>query len=209
MRYYNAKGEILRKGRVHTYDEVLNLVGADEDSLIQKPLITGIGSGTTYPDFRPSPFIVKGVRDGIDIVTVVTEAPLSYSGMKLKIDTDLYLGQESKKVYIRRKGKRHLGHLCTEEYGSKILSLGGVNILTSKDGLFAAKNLFEFLKGKIIKVEVEDGPTLELALGKAPKVNGQSEEKMRVGCGSAVSGLFAPYMEKAADEVIVLDGHIT
>ena len=209
LRYYNAKGEILRKGRVHTYDEVLSLVGADEDSLIQKPLITGIGSGTTYPDFRPSPFIVKGVRDGIDIVTVVTEAPLSYSGMKLKIDTDLYLGQESKKVYIRRKGKRHLGHLCTEEYGSKILSLGGVNILTSKDGLFAAKTLFEFLQGKIIKVEVEDGPTLELALGKAPKVNGQSEEKMRVGCGSAVSGLFAPYMEKAADEVIVLDGHIT
>ncbi|OPY63348.1 MAG: 6-hydroxynicotinate reductase [Syntrophorhabdaceae bacterium PtaU1.Bin034] len=32
---------------------------------------------------------------------------------------------------------------------------------------------------------------------------------MRVGCGSAVSGLFAPYMAKAADEVIVLDGHIT
>ena len=58
LRYYNAKGEILRKGRVHTYDEVLNLVGADEDSLIQKPLITGIGSGTTS-DFRPSHLCVK------------------------------------------------------------------------------------------------------------------------------------------------------
>ena len=209
MRYYNKKGAILRKGRVHTYDEVLDLVGAGEDPLIQKPLLTGIGSGTTYPDFRPSPFIVRGVRDGIDIVTVVTEAPLSYSGMKLKVDTDLFMGQEAKKVYVRKKGKRHLGHLCTEEYGSKILSLGGVNILTSKDGLFAAKTLFEFLQGKKIKVEVEDGPTIELTLGKAPKVNGKSEEKMRVGCGSAVSGLFAPYMEKAADEVIVLDGHIT
>lgn len=209
MRYYNKKGEILRKGRVHTYDEVMDLVGGTEDPLIQKPLLTGIGSGTTYPDFRPSPFIVRGVRDGIDIVTVVTEAPLSYSGMKLKVDTDLFLGQEAKKVYVRKKGKRHLGHLCTEEYGSKILSLGGVNVLTSKDGLFAAKTLLEFLQGKKIKVEVEDGPTLELTMGKAPNVNGQSEEKMRVGCGSAVSGLFAPYMEKAADEVIVLDGHIT
>lgn len=209
MRYHNKDGAILRKGRVHTYEEILNMVGPDEDPLIQKPLLTGIGSGTTYPDFRPSPFIVRGVRDGVDIVTVVTEAPLSYSGIKLKVDTDLFLGQEAKKVYVRKKGKRHLGHLCTEEYGSKILSLGGVNILTSKDGLFAAKTLYEFLQGKKIKVEVEDGPTIELTLGKTPKVNGQSEEKMRVGCGSAVSGLFAPYMEKAADEVIVLDGHIT
>ncbi|MGD9577898.1 MAG: DUF362 domain-containing protein [Syntrophorhabdus sp.] len=209
MRYCNKNGQIIRKGRVHTYDEVLDLVGSAEDPSIQKPLLTGIGSGTTYPDFRPSPFIVKGIRDGIDIVTVVTEAPLSYSGMKLKIDTDLFLGQEAKRVYIRKKGKRHLGHLCTEEYGSKILSLGGVNILTSKDGLFAAKALYEFLQGKTIKVEVEDGPTLELTLGKTPKVNGQSEGKMRVGCGSAVSGLFATYMEKAADEVIVLDGHVT
>ena len=50
---------------------------------------------------------------------------------------------------------------------------------------------------------------MELALGKAPKVDGKSEERMRVGCGSAVSGFFAPYMAKAADEVIVLDGHIT
>lgn len=209
MRYHNDGSQIVRKGRVHTYDEVVDLVGGEEDERIRKPLLTGIGSGTTYPDFRPSPFIVQGVRDGIDIVTVVTEAPLSYSGLKLKVDTDLFLGQEAKRIYVRRKGKRHIGHLCTEEYGSKILSLGGVNILTSKDGLFAAKTLFEFLQGKKIKVEVEDGPTLELMLGKAPKVNGESQERMRVGCGSAVSGLFAPYMEKAADEVIILDGHIT
>ena len=208
-RYFNEKGEITRQARLHTYEEVEGLMRSKGDRTIGKPLITGIGSGTTYPDFRPSPFIVRGVRDGIDVVTVVTEAPLSYSGVKLKVDTDLYLGEESKKVYVRRKGKRHIGHLCTEEYGSKILSLGGVNILTSRDGLFAARVLFEFLGGKEIKVEVEDGSTLELALGRAPKVNGASEEHMRVGCGSAVSGLFAPYMEKAADEVIVLDGHIT
>jgi len=210
MRYYNEKNEIKRKGRVHTYEEVMDLVkGSADERFIEQPLLTGIGSGTTYPDFRPSPFIVSGVRDGVDIVTVVTEAPLSYSGVKIKIDTDLNMGQEGKKIYIRRKGKRHIGHLCTEEYGSKILSLGGVNILTSKDGLFAAKVLFEFLKGKKIKVEIEDGQTLELLLGKSPKVGGITEERMRVGCGSATTGLFAPYMFKAADEVIVLDGHIT
>jgi NAD-dependent dihydropyrimidine dehydrogenase PreA subunit len=209
QRYFNQAGAIVRKARVHTYAEVADIVGASAAGALGEPLLTGIGSGTTYPDFIPSPFIVTGVRDGIDIVTVVTEAPLSYSGMKFKVDTDLNLGQEGKKVFVKRKGKRHIGHLCTEEYGSKILSLGGVNILTSKDGIFAAKVLFEFLQGKTIKVDVEDGPTLEVTLGKSPVVDGQVREKMRVGCGSATTGLFAAYMQKAADEVIVLDGHIT
>lgn len=210
MRYFNENGQIVRHGRVHTYEEVMDLVGEGAGAgPIGRPLITGIGSGTTYPDFRPSPFIVSGVKDGVDIVTVVTEAPLSYSGVKLKVDTDLHVGEEGKKVYVRRKGKRHIGHLCTEEYGSKILSLGGVNILTSKDGLFAAKVLHEFLQGKKIKVEIEDGTKMELALGKEPEIGGIIEERMRVGCGSATTGLFAPYMFEAADEVIVLDGHIT
>jgi len=210
MRYFNEKGEIVRHGRVHSYEEVMDLVREGTGAgPIGTPLITGIGSGTTYPDFRPSPFIVSGVKDGVDIVTVVTEAPLSYSGLKLKVDTDLHVGEEGKKIYVRRKGKRHIGHLCTEEYGSKILSLGGVNILTSKDGLFAAKVLNEFLQGKKIKVEVEDGTKLELALGQEPEIGGIVEERMRVGCGSATTGLFAPYMFDAADEVIVLDGHIT
>ncbi|HBE45063.1 MAG TPA: 6-hydroxynicotinate reductase [Deltaproteobacteria bacterium] len=209
MRYYNEKGEITRKGRVLTYEEVLNIVGEREDETISRPLLTGIGSGTTYPDFRPSPFIVSGIRDGVDIITVVTEAPLSYSGLKLKVDTDLFMGIEGKRIFVKRKGKRHIGHLCTEEYGSKMLSLGGVNILTSKDGLFVAKTIFELLKGERVILEIEDGATVELSIGKPPTVNGMVEEHMRVGCGSATTGLFAPYMFHAADEVIVLDGHIT
>jgi len=208
-RYFNEDGKIVRKARVHTYEEVLKLVGGDEERSIERPLITGIGSGTTYPDFRPSPFIVTGVREGIDVVTVVTEAPLSYFGVKLKIDTDLYMGEEGRRVYVRKKGKRHIGHLCTEEYGSKMLSLGGVNILTSKDGLFAAKTIFEILNGKRVKLEIEDGANIEICLGSPPLVDGKKEEKMRVGCGSATTGLFAPYIYEAADEVIILDGHIT
>jgi hypothetical protein len=34
----------------------------------------------------------------VDVVTVVTEAPLSYSGLKLKIDTDLEVGPEGAQV---------------------------------------------------------------------------------------------------------------
>ncbi len=208
-RYVNENGTIIRKARIHTYEELIDIIGGAEAGILDRPLITGIGSGTTYPDFRPSPFIVTGVRDGVDIVTVVTEAPLSYSGIKLKVDTDLYMGQEGKRIYVKRKGKRHIGHLCTEEYGSKMLSLGGVNILTSKDALFAAKTIFDILNGKTIKLEIEDGATVEISLGRPPVVNGQSEERMRVGCGSATTGLFAPYMFDAADEIIILDGHIT
>ncbi len=208
-RYFNQAGVIARKGRVHSYEEVQDMVEPADSRLIDRPLLTGIGSGTTYPDFRPSPFIVSGVRDGIDIVTVVTEAPLSYSGIKIKIDSDRFIGEESKRIYAKRKGKRYVGHLCTEEYGAKILSLGGVNTLTSKDGQFAARTIFEFLQGKPVTMEIEDGAKLELTLGKAPTIDGESEDRMRVGCGSAVSGLFAPYMAAAADEVIVLDGHIT
>ncbi len=207
-RYVNEGGEIKRKARLITYEEVKEYLRGPAPE-ISEPLITGIGSGTTYPDFRPSPIIVKGVRNGVDIVTVVTEAPLSYSGLKLKLDTDQHLGSEGKRVFYKRKGRHTIGHLCTEEYGSKMISLGGVNIFTSKHGLFSAKVIKELIDGKSVEISVEDGASLRLKIGDRPVVNGVVEDHMRVGCGSATAGLFAPYMAEAADEVIVLDGHIT
>lgn len=208
-RYFNENGKIVRKARIHTYEELVDILEAKEDTLIEKPLILGVGAGTTYPDFRPSPFIVKGVREGVEIVTVVTEAPLSYSGLELKLDTDLYIGEEGKTVYVKRKGKRKIGHVCREEYGSKMISLGGVNILTSKDGLYSAKVIYELLCGKSVVLNVEDGPEIEIKLNEPPIIGGSKEEVMRVGCGSATTGLFAPQMVDAADEIIILDGHIT
>ncbi len=207
-RYVNTAGEIRRKARLVTIDEVRRyLTGPNQGQ--EEPLITGIGSGTTYPDFRPSPVIVTGMKDGVQMVTVVTEAPLSYSGLKLKLDTDQYVGTEGKRIYTRRKGKHHVGHLCTEEYGSKILSLGGVNILTSKHGLFACGTIKALLEGKEAVLFVEDGAEVKVRIGASPYINGLTQDRMRVGCGSATTGLFAPYMADAADEIIVLDGHIT
>lgn len=208
-RYRNVAGQVLREGRLHTFEEVREIARGVRDPYLEEPLVLGIGVGTTYPDYRPSPLIVSATRDGVEIVTVVTEAPLSYSGLKIKVDTDMYLGQEGKKVYVRRKGRRVVGHLCTEEYGSKVISLGGVNVLTSPDGIFAAKVMYEILCRKWVRLEVEDGATLELCLGEVPVIDGQKEEVMRVGCGSATIGLFAPVMMGVADEIIVVDGHIT
>src|SRR6478672_11124167 len=50
--------------------------------------VTAIGAGTTYPDYKPAPFIISSQVDGVDMVTVVTEGIFSYCGVKLKIDTD-------------------------------------------------------------------------------------------------------------------------
>ena len=38
--------------------------------------VTGIGAGTTYPDYKPAPFIVATEWQGVDTVTVSTPACL-------------------------------------------------------------------------------------------------------------------------------------
>jgi hypothetical protein len=41
---------------------------------------------------------------------------------------------------VKRQGKV-VGHVTTEEYGSKMLSLGGANLLTGKTGVITAKTI--------------------------------------------------------------------
>ena len=205
QRFVNRDGDLVRNIPLQRYEDVKEIVGEDYEEVIRKPLITGIGAGTTYPDTKPAPYIVQSKLDGIDVVTVVTEAPLSYSGVKVKIDTDLHMGNEGAPVLI---GKKKVGHLCTEEYGSKILSLGGVNLLTGKDGLEVARLIVDIANRREVHLKVKDGAELVLEVGKAPIIDGQTGRRMRVGCGSASMGLFGRYFLKAADEVIVLDAHL-
>ena len=87
--------------------------------------VTAIGAGTTYPDYKPAPFIVSAEVDGVDMITVVTEGIFSYCGVKVKIDTDRHLGPEC--APVRVEGEQ-IGHVTTAEYGSQMLSLGGVSI---------------------------------------------------------------------------------
>src|SRR5437016_10408829 len=63
-----------------------------------EPFVTAIGAGTTYPDYKPAPFIISSEIAGVDMVTVVTEGIFSYCGVKLKIDTDRHLGAECSTV---------------------------------------------------------------------------------------------------------------
>ncbi len=206
QRFFNRGGSLERTIPLQTYEQVKHLVGPDWDPVIRTPLITGIGAGTTYPDCKPAPHIVQSKVEGVDVVTVVTEAPLSYSGIKVKVDTDVTIGEEGAPIIYR---KTRVGHLTTEEYGSKILSLGGVNLLTGGEGLPVARLICDIANRKRVKLRIDGGSRLELQVGEHPVIDGVEDTVMRVGCGSATMGLFAGLFKDVADEVIVLDSHLT
>ena len=205
-RYRNKGGNLVRLTPLHSFEDVAQTVGPDPKEVIRRPVMTAIGSGTTYPDCKPAPHIVKQSRKGIDVVTVVTEVPLSYSSIIVKVDTDIPLGKEGDRILV---GKRAVGMVETEQYGSKMLHIGGINRLTGKNGFVVARTITNIANRKPVKLKIENGPGLTVQVGSSPIIDGQAAHKMRVGCGSATMGLFAPLLVKAADEVIILDSHIT
>jgi hypothetical protein len=171
--------------------------------------VTGIGAGTTYPDYKPAPFIVSQQHAGVDTVTVVTEGIFSYCGVKVKIDTDRHLGPEA--APIRVDGEQ-VGHVTTAEYGSQMLSLGGVRHLTGgskKEGVVTCDTLLALCNGEAVALRIDGGHDVVVQAGKAPVVDGREERRMRVGCGSATVGIFARQWLGHVDEVIVVDDHIT
>jgi hypothetical protein len=171
--------------------------------------VTGIGSGTTYPDYKPAPFIVASQHRGVDVVTVVTEGIFSYCGVKVKIDTDRYIGPEQAAV---RAGGEQVGHVTTAEYGSQMLALGGVRHLTGgskKEGVATCDTLLALCNKQAVELAVEGGAQLTVQAGAAPVIDGVQEARMRVGCGSATIGMFAKQWFGHVDEVIVVDDHIT
>ncbi len=171
--------------------------------------VTAIGAGTTYPDYKPAPFIVSSEVDGVDMVTVVTEGIFSYCGVKVKIDTDRHLGPE--RSLVRAEGQP-VGHVTTGEYGSQMLSLGGVHHLTGgskKEGRVTCDTLLALCNGAAAELAIDDGATVVVQAGLPPIVNGAPEERMRVGCGSATIGMFAKQWLGKVDDVVVVDDHIT
>jgi len=171
--------------------------------------VTAIGAGTTYPDYKPAPFIISSAVEGVDMVTVVTEGIFSYCGVKLKIDTDRHLGPETSTV---RAHGEPVGHVTTSEYGSQMLSLGGVRHLTGgtrQEGTVTCETLLNLCNGKAVELSIDGGATVTVQAGKPPVVDGMQEERMRVGCGSATIGMFAKQWHNKVDEVVVVDDHIT
>ena len=171
--------------------------------------VTAIGAGTTYPDYKPAPFIVSSQIAGVDTVTVVTEGIFSYCGLKVKIDTDRHLGPEQ--AVVRAEGEA-IGHVTTGEYGSQMLSLGGVHHLTGgskKEGRVTCDALLSLSNRKAVELTIDGGATVLVEAGRPPVIDGALEERMRVGCGSATIGMFAKQWFGKVDDVVVVDDHIT
>ena len=219
-RYANQAGELVRLDpltviqsgakAVAFLDQGNNAQDWDGD-VIQggRDFVTAVGAGTTYPDYKPAPFIVSQEVDGIDMVTVVTEGIFSYCGVKVKIDTDRHIGEE--RAVVRAEGEA-IGHVMTSEYGSKMLSLGGVEHLTGgskKEGRATCDALLRLCNREPVEVTIDGGVTMVIEAGKAPIINGTPEKLMRVGCGSATIGMFAKQWFGHVDEVVVVDDHIT
>jgi len=202
-RYANEDGRLIRTDALVLLEQT---VAAGGEVI---PFVTGIGAGTTYPDYKPAPFIVQSRHAGIDTITVVTEGIFSYCGLKAKIDTDRHLGPEA--APIRHKGEQ-IGHVTTAEYGSQMLSIGGVRHLTGgskREGATTCAAMLALAGKQAIEVSIDGGATVILQAGRAPIVNGVPETRMRVGCGSAAIGIFAQQWQGHVDEVIVVDDHIT
>ena len=218
-RYGNVGGRIIRcdpltifDRRLGKGDEIKPFLAAewDGDRVSGNDMaISAIGAGTTYPDYKPAPFIVSRDIEGVDFVTVVTEAIFSYCGVKVKIDTDRYLGPET--AVVRAEGEI-VGHVMTSEYGSQMLSLGGVEHLTGgskAEGRKTCDALLKLCNKEAVELSIDGGSTLVVQAGAAPVVDGQREVRMRVGCGSATIGMFAAQWKGLVDEVVVVDDHIT
>ncbi len=218
-RYANEGGKIIRcdpltilDRRVAKGDEIKPFLAADWDGRTASGadvVVSAIGAGTTYPDYKPAPFIVSREIEGIDCVTVVTEAIFSYCGVKVKIDTDRHLGRETAQV---RSDGEIIGHVMTSEYGSQMLSLGGVDHLTGgskSEGRKTCDALLRLCNKEAVELAIDGGSTVIVQAGAPPIVDGTPEDRMRVGCGSATIGMFASQWKGLVDEVVVVDDHIT
>jgi NAD-dependent dihydropyrimidine dehydrogenase PreA subunit len=171
-----------------------------------RPVVSAVGAGAAYPDYKPAPYIVTEKRGDLDVVTVVTEAPVSYSSMMVKIDTNTHIGDEG--ALVRRNG-RVVGIVTPEQYGSHILVLGGVNKVKGPDGMYVVKTMAQLGNKEKVELTIDNGCRLEIQVGEHPVINGVVEDVMRVGCGGACCGLFARSLAPLIDEAIILDHHIT
>jgi hypothetical protein len=219
-RYGNVEGALARLDPVliarkvaEGKGELVPFVETREwDGTVLRPeesFVTGVGSGTTYPDYKPAPFIVASAHDGVDMVTVVSEGIFSYCGLKVKIDTDRYVGPET--APVRCEGEQ-VGHVTTAEYGSQMLALGGVRHLTGgskTEGNVTCQMMLRLCNKEAVDLSVDGGATMTIQAAAPPVINGVEEDRMRVGCGSATIGMFAKQWHGHVDEVIVVDDHIT
>jgi hypothetical protein len=153
--------------------------------------VTAIGAGTTYPDYKPAPFIISSQVEGVDVVTVVTEGIFSYCGVKVKIDTDRHLGAECSTVRCAGRGRRTRDHQRVRIADALARRRAPSHRRQPPGGHRDLRRAAESVQRQSGRTEIDDGAKVVVQAGKPPIVDGVQEERMRVGCGSATIGMFA------------------
>ncbi len=176
-----------------------------------RTFVTGIGAGTTYPDYKPAPFIVGQSHAGVDTVTVVDRGHLQLlRRVKVKIDTDRHLGPEAAAI---RVGGEQVGNVTTARVWLAMLSLGGVRHLTGgskKEAPSPARRCSRLCNGEAVELTIDGGHRVVVQAGKA------LTDRRRPGGAAHACGLRLGHhrhlrapVARPCDEVIVLDDHIT
>ena len=144
------------------------------------------------------------------MVTVVTEAIFSYCGVKVKIDTDRHLGPET--ATVRAEGEA-VGHVTTARVRlADAVARRGRAPDRRLEGrgpgdLRRAAGALQPRAGGADRSTA--APRSWCRRARPPVVDGVTERRMRVGCGSATIGMFAAQWQGLVDEVVVVDDHIT
>ena len=162
------------------------------------------------PTTSPRPSSSPRKAQGVDMVTVVTEGIFSYCSFKVKIDTDRFLGAEQANVRYQRRGRgpRHHRRVRLADAVARRRAPPHRRQQEGRphDGRAdAAAGQQE--AGRMHRSTA--ARSMVIQAGRAPIVNGVEEQRMRVGCGSATVGIFARQLFGQADEVVVVDDHIT
>ena len=113
-------------------------------------------------------------------MTIVTEAIFSYCGVKIKVDTDRHIGSE--RDIVRYNGEA-VGHVMTSEYGSQMMSLGGVDHLTGSskiEGKMTCEVIMNLCNKEAVELTIDNGSKIIVQAGKPPIINDVKENKMRV-----------------------------
>ena len=140
----------------------------------------------------------------------MTEGIFSYCGVKVKIDTDRHLGPET--AAVRAEGEQ-VGHVTTAEYGSQMLSIGGVRHLTGgskKEGNVTCDTLLKLCAGEAVELTHRRRPRGHRAGRQGADRRRQAR---RSACASAAARRRSASSRRQwlghVDEVIVVDDHIT
>jgi hypothetical protein len=164
--------------------------------------------GTTYPDYKPAPFIVSPEVEGVDMVTVVTEGIFSYCGVKVKIDTDRHLGPSRRRA---RRGRG--GRPCHDQRIRLADAVAGRRASSDrrlkKEGRVTCDALLALCNREAGRTDHRRRRDRDRAGGQAAGRRRRAGTRMRVGCGSATIGMFAKQWRGLVDEVVVVDDHIT